>query len=47
MEMPFLEQQISHIDNYGNFKEKLNNAFIIAHKRNENKNLNWQKYVSE
>ncbi|KQT21008.1 hypothetical protein ASG22_16475 [Chryseobacterium sp. Leaf405] len=37
MEIPFLEQAISHIDNYGSLKEKLNNALIIVNKRSEDK----------
>lgn len=38
MEMPFLEQAISHIDNYGDMKNILDNALMIANKTNENKN---------
>nr|WP_314492596.1 hypothetical protein [uncultured Chryseobacterium sp.] len=37
MEMPFLEQAISHIDNYGNLRNTLDNALMTANKRNENK----------
>lgn len=36
MEMPFLEQAISHIDNYGNLKEILDKALMIANKRDKN-----------
>lgn len=35
MELPFFEQQISHIDNYGNLKEELHNALANANKRSE------------
>ena|GEM_PF-1563539 len=37
MEMPFLEQHISHIDRYGDLKSILDSALIAAHKRNANK----------
>ncbi|KFF03868.1 hypothetical protein [Chryseobacterium luteum] len=36
MEKPFLEQQISHIDNYGNLKNILDNALKTANNRNKN-----------
>lgn len=35
MESPFFEQQISHIDHYGNLKEELHNALANANKRSE------------
>ncbi|MCX8524644.1 hypothetical protein OF897_12045 [Chryseobacterium formosus] len=38
MEMPFLELTISHLDNYGDLKNILNNALMIANKKNKNKN---------
>jgi len=38
MERPFLEQPISHIDKYGNLKNTLDEALMIANKRNEIKN---------
>ena len=38
MVKPYLEQGISHIDNYGNLKNKLDRALKIANKQNENKN---------
>jgi len=38
LEMPFLELAISRIDNYGDLKNILDNALMIANKRNENKN---------
>ena len=33
MEMPFLEQAISHMDNYGNLRNTLYNALMTASKR--------------
>lgn len=38
MVKPYLEQGISHIDNYGNLKNNLDRALTIANKQNENKN---------
>ncbi|MCX3266625.1 hypothetical protein [Pedobacter agri] len=35
MDKPFLEQAISHIDNYGNLKNNLDKALTIVNKRNE------------
>lgn len=38
MEMPFLEQQVSHIDGYGNLRNILDHALTMANKWNENRN---------
>ena len=37
MQNPYLEQGISHIDNYGNLKNNLERAATIANKQNKNK----------
>jgi len=36
MEMPFLELTISRLDNYGDLKNILDNALMIANKKNKN-----------
>ena len=38
MERPFLEQQVSHIDGYGNLRNILDHALTMANKRNKNRN---------
>jgi len=38
MVKPYLEQGISHIDNYEHLKNKLDSALTISKKQNENKN---------